>query len=66
MEGSKQVFESQKLKDAIKTHKIVAILLCSKNFLPKTAKKFSAEANKSQEESIARSIQASMYTFLLR
>ncbi len=66
-EGSKQIFESPKLKDAIKTHKTVAILpFAVKISYRKQPKNFSAEANKSQEESMARSIQASMYTFLLR
>ena len=66
-EGSKQIFESPKLKETIKTHKIVAILPFEvKISYRKQPKNFSAEANKSQEESMARSIQASMYTFLLR
>jgi hypothetical protein len=66
-EGSKQIFESPKLKETIKTQKIVAILPFEvKISYRKQPKNFSAEGNKSQEESMARSIQASMYTFLLR
>ncbi|MDQ0969643.1 hypothetical protein QFZ20_005046 [Flavobacterium sp. W4I14] len=66
-EGSKQIFESPKLKETIKTQKTVAILPFEvKISYRKQPKNFNAEANKSQEESMARSIQASMYTFLLR
>lgn len=66
-EGSKQVFESPKLRDAIKLHKIVAILPFEvKITYRKQPKNFSSEANRDQEQSMARSIQASLYTFLLR
>lgn len=66
-EGSKQIFESPKLKETIKTQKTVAILPFEvKISYRKQPKNFNAEANKSQEESMAKSIQASMYTFLLR
>ncbi len=66
-EGSKQIFESPKLKEALKSQKLVAILPFEvKIAYRKQPKNFNAEANKSQEQSMARSIQASMYTFLLR
>jgi len=66
-EGSKQIFESPKLKEAVKSQKLVAILPFEvKIAYRKQPKNFNAEANKSQEQSMARSIQASMYTFLLR
>ena len=66
-EGSKQVFESPKLKEAVKSQKIVAILPFEvKISYRKQPKNFNAEANKSQELSMSKSIQASMYTFLLR
>jgi hypothetical protein len=66
-EGSKQIFESPKLKEAVKSQKLVAILPFDvKIAYRKQPKNFNAEANKSQEQSMARSIQASMYTFLLR
>ncbi|MBC6111682.1 hypothetical protein ACFOG5_20220 [Pedobacter fastidiosus] len=66
-EGSKQIFESPKLKDAIKIHKLVAILPFEvKISYRKQPKSFNAEANRDQEQSMSKSIQASMYTFLLR
>lgn len=66
-EGSQQVFESPKLKEAVKSQKLVAILPFEvKISYRKQPKNFSAEANKSQELSMSKSIQASMYTFLLR
>jgi hypothetical protein len=66
-EGSKQIFESPKLAEITKTHKLVAILPMEvKIAYRKQPKNFSAEANKSQEQSMSKSIQASMYTFLLR
>ena len=66
-EGSKQVFESPKLKEAVKSQKLVAILPFEvKISYRKQPKNFNAEANKSQELSMSKSIQASMYTFLLR
>lgn len=66
-ESAKQTFESPQLKTAIATHKTVAILPFSvKISYRKQPKNFSAEANRDQELSMARSIQASMYTYLLR
>ncbi|MFA6275570.1 MAG: hypothetical protein WC622_02410 [Pedobacter sp.] len=66
-EGSKQIFESPKLKSEIAQHKIVAILpFDTKISYKKQPKNFSAEANKEQEKTMSKSIQSSMYTFLLR
>lgn len=66
-EGSKQTFESPTLKTAISKHKTVAILPFEvKITYKKQPKGFSAEANREQEASMSRSIQQSMYTFLLR
>jgi hypothetical protein len=67
LEGSKQVYESPKLKTEKATHKIVAILpFTTKISYKKLPKSFNAEANKEQEKTMSKSIQASMYTFLLR
>ncbi len=66
-EGAKQTFESPKLKSSIAAHKTVAILPFDvKITYRKQPKNFSSEANKDQEKTMSKSIQASMYTFLLR
>lgn len=66
-ESAKQIFESPKLKTTIKEHKVVAILpFDTKITYKKQPKNFSAEANKEQEKTMSKSIQSSMYTFLLR
>lgn len=66
-EGSKQVFESPKLNTEKATHKLVAILpFSTKISYKKQPKGFSAEANRDQEKTMSKSIQSSMYTFLLR
>jgi hypothetical protein len=66
-EGAKQVFESPKLKTEIAAHKIVAILpFATKISYKKQPKNFNADANREQEKTMSRSIQSSMYTFLLR
>lgn len=66
-EGSKQIFESPKLKDEKATHKLVAILpFATKISYKKMPKNFNAEANRDQEKTMSKSIQSSMYTFLLR
>lgn len=66
-EGSKQIFENPKLKTEIALHKIVAILpFEAKITYKKQPKNFSPEANKDQEKTMSKSIQSSMYTFLLR
>lgn len=66
-EGSKQMFESPKLKSTIQLHKIVAILPFDvKITYRKQPKGYSLEGNLDQEQKMAKSIQGSMYTFLLR
>lgn len=65
--AQKQIFESPTLKTAISTHKTVAILpYIVKISYKKQPKNFSADANREQEVKMSKSIQASMYTFLLR
>ncbi|MHA4894835.1 hypothetical protein ACXZ1K_08795 [Pedobacter sp. PWIIR3] len=66
-EGSKQVFESPKLKAEKANHKLIAILpFATKISYKKMPKNFNVEANRDQEKTMSKSIQASMYTFLLR
>ncbi|RZK61974.1 MAG: hypothetical protein EOO95_15665, partial [Pedobacter sp.] len=66
-EGSKQIFESPKLKSEKASHKLVAILpFATKISYKKMPKSFNAEANRDQEKTMSKSIQSSMYTFLLR
>jgi len=65
--SQKQIFESPQLSTAIKQHKIVAILpFTVKITYKKQPKSFNAEANRQQEITMSKSIQSSMYTFLLR
>ena len=65
--GSKQVFESPKLGVEKPSHKLIAILpFATKISYKKMPKNFNAEANNDQEKTMSKSIQASMYTFLLR
>lgn len=66
-EGSKQVYESKNLKDAIATHKTVAILPFNATVTYKRIpKNFDAEANKKDEATLATNMQQGMYTYLLR
>lgn len=66
-ETAKQVYESPKLKQAIGTHKLVAILPFKvKITYKRPPKNFSAEANHAQELQMGNSVQSSMYTYLLR
>ena len=66
-ENAKQVFESPKLTEAVKSHKLVAILpfSCTMSY-KKLPKNYSVEGNRDKEKAMATSIQSSMYTFLLR
>lgn len=65
--SQKQIFESPNLVSEIKLHKTVAVLPFEvKLTYRKQPKNFSAEANRNQEISMSKSIQSSMYTFLLR
>ncbi len=66
-EGAKQIFESPKLTSEIATHKTVAIVpFTTKITYRKQPKNFNAEANRDQEMALSKSIQNSLYTFLLR
>lgn len=66
-ENAKQIFESPKLTEAVKTHKVVAILPFETSIsFKKQPKDFNADAHKEKEKKMATSIQSSMYTFLLR
>jgi hypothetical protein len=67
VKAQKQIFEGADFKTEIVKHKIVAILpFNTKITYKKMPKNFSAEANRDQEKTMSKSIQASMYTFLLR
>jgi hypothetical protein len=65
--AQKQIFESPNLKTAIKTQKTVAILpfVVSITY-KKQPKGYDPAANKAEELKSGKSIQASMYTYLLR
>jgi hypothetical protein len=66
-ESSKQIYESPKLKQAVGTHKLVAILPFTATITyKKPPKNFDAAANKDQEIQLGKSVQSSMYTYLLR
>ena len=66
-ESAKQVFSIDGLKDSIYKHKTVAILPYAVTITyKKQPKNFSADANRQQEISMAKNIQSSMYTYLLR
>ena len=66
-EGAKQIFSSPKLTNEIAAHRTVAILpFDTKITYKKQPRNFSSEANKEQEKTMSKSIQYSMYTFLLR
>ncbi|OOQ58551.1 hypothetical protein [Mucilaginibacter pedocola] len=66
-ESAKQIYESPKLKDAVKTHKLVAILPFNvKISYKKPPKNFDAASNHEQELKMGKNIQSSMYTYLLR
>ncbi len=64
---TKQVFESPKLKEAISTHKTVAVLpfksTISYKRLPKN---FDPVANVAEEQKTGLSLQSGLYTYLLR
>lgn len=66
-EGTKQIYESPNLKEKINVQKTVAIIPFETHITyKKQPKNFNAEANHEQELSLAKNIQSSMYTFLLR
>lgn len=66
-EGAKQTFSAPNLKEEIGKHKIVAILPFDVAITYKRPpKNYDADANKNDEINIAKNLQQSMYTYLLR
>jgi hypothetical protein len=66
-EAAKQTYSSPKLKEEISKHKTVAILPFSVSITYKRPpKNYDATAHKNEEISIAKNLQQSMYTYLLR
>lgn len=66
-EGSKQTYSSPKLKDEIASHQKVAILPFEAAITYKRPpKNYDSSANRNEELSIAKNLQQSMYTYLLR
>lgn len=66
-ENAKQVFESPKLEETVKTHKLVAIIPFETNMsYKKQPKNFDIDAQRDKEKAMSTSIQSSMFTFLLR
>jgi uncharacterized protein YxeA len=66
-EGSKQTYSSPTLKDEVLKHKTVAILPFQTAITYKRPpKNYDADANKNEEINIAKNLQQSMYTYLLR
>ncbi|MCP1252274.1 MULTISPECIES: hypothetical protein [Elizabethkingia] len=66
-QSTKQIFEAPNLKELAQTHKMVAILPFETRITyKKLPKNYNEETNKEQEKTMAKNIQSSMYTFLLR
>lgn len=66
-EGSKQVYNSPKLKTEIQKHKIIAILPFQATITYKRPpKNFDAATNTADEQKLASNMQQGMYTYLLR
>ena len=66
-ESSKQVYKSSDFKEAIESHKTVAILPFNANITyKKKPKDFDAEAIKMDEQKLSVNMQQGMYTYLLR
>ncbi len=66
-ESAKQIFTSPKIKEVIAKHKTVAILPFKATInYKRMPKNFDAEANKQEEKKLGESMQAGMYTYLLR
>ena len=67
LERSKQLFSAPNLKDAISTHKKVAILPLNVTIgYKRLPKGFDAEGNKLEEAKMGINMQQGMYTYLLR
>lgn len=65
--SQKQIFEVPNLNEKIALQKTVAIIPYEVTInYKKQPKNFNAEANKEQEKKMSKSVQTSMYTFLLR
>lgn len=65
--AQKQIFEGPSMKTEIPKHKIVAIIpFSTKITYKKLPKNYDAAANREQEMAMSKSIQSSMYTYLLR
>lgn len=66
-EGAKQTFTSPKLKEEIQKQRTVAILPFEASITYKRPpKNYDESANKNEEKNIAKDLQLSMYTYLLR
>jgi hypothetical protein len=66
-ESAKQIYESPNLKAVIAKHKKVAILpFTAQVNYKRPPKGYTPEGNKMEEDALAKGIQSSMYTFLLR
>ncbi len=66
-EGAKQTYSSPNMKDEISKHKSVAILPFDVAITYKRPpKNYDSSANKNEEINIAKNLQQSMYTYLLR
>ena len=66
-EGAKQTYSSPNLKSEIAKHKIVAILPFDASITyRRPPKNYDSSANKNDEINIAKNLQQSMYTYLLR
>lgn len=67
LNAQKQIYSADNMREIASKHKIVAILPFPTTITyRKQPKGYSAEGNRQQEISMAKSIQSSMYTFLLR
>lgn len=66
-EGAKQTYSSPKLKDEISKHAKVAILPFEAAITYKRPpKNYDSSANRNEEQNVAKNLQQSMYTYLLR
>lgn len=67
LESAKQVYEAPTLKTIVAGHKKVAVLPFKAQITYKRPPKgYTPEGNRMEEESLAKNIQSSMYTYLLR
>ena len=67
LEGEKQIYSSPKLKDEISKHRIVAILPFETAITYKRLpKNYDTSVNNNEQAALSRSLQQSMFTYLLR